>query len=246
LYLAVDAAPVAILTRIGLVAERARLEGSTQPLNGVVLGLAVTVLSIAAVALMGVGLATFPAGPEGLEAALRTRLTEAMAQVPAVQGGSEQARTALIEGLARILPGAAAWNWAFRALVSAVIAQRLLARDGFARWPTPAYRTFAVPGWYVGIFWAAAMAAWLMPGDMGFVATNAVAAMSLPLVLQGLAVVHVAVAAFGYGRMALIAFYGVALVAAGAAIALIVMLGVLEHFFQMRAKLLSRPRNGGE
>ena len=124
--------------------------------------------------------------------------------------------------------------------------------------PTPAYRTIAVPGWYVGMFWVAALAAWLMPGNAGYVVANAVAALSLPLVLQGLAVVHVAIASFGYGRIALVAFYLTALVVAvhprfgaeftvaGAALALVVMLGMMDQFFQLRARLASRRRNGGE
>ena len=170
-----------------------------------------------------------------------------MAQQPMYAGaGSGVDRNTLIAAMARFLPGAAAWNWAFRAVLSAVLGQTLLARDGFARWPTPAYRTVAVPGWYIGVFWLAAFAGWLAPGDAGFIIANAAAILSLPLVLQGLAVVHVAIAQFGFGRMALVGFYGLALVAAGAAIALIVIVGVMEHFLQMRARLLARPRDGGE
>lgn len=245
LYVVVDAAPVAILMRIDLMAQKRATMDPPQGIRGGDLGLVVAILAFAAVLVMAAGLATFPSGPNGMEAALRDRLTELVAQVPNA-GGNDEAKAALTQGLARVLPGAAAWNWAFRALISAVLAQGFLARDGFARWATPAYRTIAVPGWYIGVFWVAAVAAWLMPGDAGYVVANAVAALSLPLVLQGLAVVHVAVASFGYGRMALVAFYGVALVLAGAAIALVVMLGVMEHFFQIRARLVSRPRNGGE
>ena len=245
LYVVVDAAPVAILTRIDLLAQKRAAMDPPQGLRGWDLGLVVALLAFAAVLVMAAGLAAFPSGPNGMEAALRERLTELVAQVP-MAGNDAQAKDALVQGLARVLPGAAAWNWAFRALISAVLAQMFLARDGFARWLTPAYRTFAVPGWYIGVFWVAAVAAWLAPGDAGYVVANAVAALSLPLVLQGLAVVHVAIASFGYGRMALVAFYGVALVLAGAAVALVVMLGVMEHFFQIRARLLSRPRNGGK
>jgi hypothetical protein len=247
LYLVIDAAPVAILTRIALVAERQAQVNpdSPAPLGGAVLGYAVVSLALAAVLVMAAGLAAFPAGPGGLEAGLRDRLVELMAQIQAARGGAEVATDVMVKSMARVLPGAAAWNWAFRALISTVLAQRFLARDGFARWPTPAYRTLAVPGWYIGVFWIAAIAAWVAPGDAGFIVANAVAAMSLPLVLQGLAVVHTAIAWFGYGRLALIAFYCVALVAAGAAIALIVMLGVAEHFLQIRARRFGRPRDGG-
>ena len=68
--------------------------------------------------------------------------------------------------------------------------------------------------------------------------------MSLPLVLQGLAVVHCAAARFGFGRMALAAFYGVAFVTLGPALVLIVTLGVMEHFSQMRRRMAA-VHNGG-
>jgi uncharacterized protein YybS (DUF2232 family) len=242
----VDAVPVAILTRVFAAAEPRGRDVAPAVVGGLVLGFAAVALAFTAVMLMAVGLTTLPAGPEGLEAILRNRLHELVAEVQAAGGAGNLAPDAAVAAVARILPGAAAWNWAFRALISAVIAQSLLARDGFARWPTPAYRTLAVPGWYIGVFWAAALAGWLAPGDAGYIAANAAIVLSLPLVLQGLAVVHVAIAQFGLGRMALIVFYGVALVALGAAFALIVILGVMEHFLQLRARLMRRSRDGGE
>jgi hypothetical protein len=241
LYAVVDAAPVAILTRVGAGRD------GTKAVDGRVLGLIVVTLGVAAVMVMAAGLVTLPAGPTGLEDTLRGQLQKLMSEVQttdAVRATFTPAEMAA--AMARVLPGAAAWNWAFRALISAVIAQTFLARDGFARWPTPAYRTLSVPGWYVGVFWLAAIVGWLMSGDAGFIAANAAIVLSLPLALQGLAVVHVAVAQFGLGRGGLIVFYGFALVAAGAAIALIVIVGVLENFLQLRARLMRRPRNGGE
>ena len=239
-YLVVDAAPVAILTRIGLAAQ------ATRPLEGRVIGLTLIALTFAAVTLMVTGLAAFPAGPDGIEASLREQLVKLLAEVQAAGGpGRPQVPEAIVTAMARLFPGAAGWNWCFRALLCAGLGQSLLARDGFARWPTPAYRTLAVPGWYIGAFWAAAFAGWLTPGDVGFVAANTAAVLSLPLVLQGLAVVHCAAARAGFGRGVLFAFYTVALVAAGAALALIVILGVMDHFLQLRARLLA-TRTGGQ
>jgi hypothetical protein len=248
LYVVIDAAPIVILSRIGWGWEKQAATGgaSPPPAEGRGLGLAVVSLALAAVALMATGLLTVSTGTDGLEATLRTQLQELTAQIPMAGAGSGVDRNTLVAAMARILPSAAAWNWAFRAMLSAALGQMLLARDGFARWPAPAYRTIAVPGWYIGVFWLAAVAGGLAPGDAGFIAVNAAMVLALPLVLQGLAVVHVAIARLGYGRSALIAFYCVALVAAGAAIALIVILGVMEHFLQMRVRLSRRPHDGGE
>ena len=245
-YLVFDAAPLAILARIGLTAEKLKAEArETAPLvNGQAIAIPVIALALAGVALVAVGLAMAPAEEGGLEAGLITRLDQLVTESGVLGDMPEATRNQLVESMARALPGAAAWNWILRALASAVLGQALLARDGLARWPTPAYRTVAVPGWYVGVFWAGAVAAWLMPGDAGFVAANMAFVMSLPMVLQGLAVVHCTVAHFGYGRMALVAFYGLTLVMAGPALVMIIALGVIEHFSQMRRRMAA-ARNGG-
>ncbi|TAL02547.1 MAG: DUF2232 domain-containing protein [Rhodospirillaceae bacterium] len=245
-YLVFDGLPVAILARIGLAAERlavAAPAGTIPRLGGLAIGLPVVWLVIAAVALMGTGFVMFPAGPNGLEAGLIERLDQLVTESGVLRDVPDTARAALVKTMARVMPGAAAWNWSFRAIASAVVGQALLARDRFARWPTPAYRTLAVPGWYVGGFWVATIAALLAPGDIGLIVANAAVVMSLPLVLQGLAVVHCAAARFGFGRMALAAFYGVSLVVAGPALVLIVTLGVMEHFSQMRRRMMAQ--NGG-
>ena len=111
-------------------------------------------LTIAAVGLMAAGLALFPAGPNGLEAGLIARIGQLVTESGVLHDLPEATRAALVKTTARLMPGAAAWNWSFRAIASAVVGQALLARDGFARWPTPAYRTLAVPGWYGRGFWA--------------------------------------------------------------------------------------------
>ncbi len=242
LYVVFDAAPVAILTRVGAAAERERGAGS--PAGGAVLGQTLAALAFVGVLAMTAALTALPAGPDGLEAILASRLHELVTEVQTTTGSAPAASDAVVATLARVLPGSAAWDWAFRALISAIVAQALLARDGFARWPTPAYRTVAVPGWYIGVFGLAILAAWLAPGDAGFIAANAAVMLSLPLVLQGLAVVHVAIRAFGLGRMGLVGFYGLALMAIAAAPALIVTLGATEHFLQLRSRLMAR--NGGE
>jgi hypothetical protein len=246
-YLVFDGLPTAILARIGLAAEKlaaAAPPGTMPQAAGRDIAQPVVVLSVVAVVLMAAALAMFPAGPDGLQAGMVARLDTMLDETGALRQMPEGARKTLVEAMVRVLPGAAVWNWILRALASAVVGQALLRREGLARWATPAYRTIAVPGWYVGIFWLAAFAAWLVPGDAGFVVANAAIVMSAPLALQGLAVVHHAVAAFGLGRIALVAFYGLSLVALGPALVLIVTLGVMEHFTQLRRRM-GTARNGG-
>jgi hypothetical protein len=243
-YLVFDAAPLLILARIGVAADRAVAAGIPDPvLGGRTIAIPVVVLVIVAAALAATGLAMFPAGPDGIEAGMVARVGQLVKESGRLNELPETARAAFVSTLVRVMPGAAAWNWCFRALASAAVGQALLARDGFNRWPTPAYRTLAVPGWYVGVFWLAVVAGWLAPGDIGFVVANVAIVMSLPLILQGLAVVHCAAARFGYGRFALVGFYVVTLAIAGPALVLIVALGVMEHFSQLRRRMA--VPNGG-
>jgi hypothetical protein len=240
IYLLVDVVPVALLTRIGLEAEHRAVAGRD-------LGLAIVTLALVALALMMVGLALFPAGPDGIEAALRTWLQQQFTQAGAFRGVPEArgvTPAVMIDALASALPGAAAWNWSCRALVSTAIGQWLLARDGFARWPTPAYRTIAVPGWYIGVFLAVVVAASLLPATAGFLAATSAAVLSLPLVLQGLAVVHCAAAKLAFGRLALVVFYMMALIAIGASPLLVAVLGIVEHFVKLRARIAAAQDGG--
>jgi len=254
-YLAMDAAPVAVLSRLGLAAA----EAAGKPIAGLVIGRTVCGLVLVAFAAVIAALAMMSAGPDGIEATLRARLDQFLpalpeaapeaATSPTVPGTSGMdfaaARTEMVRSLAGVLPGLAAWNWCLRAILSAGLGQMILAKMNLARWPTPAYREFAAPQWYFAVFAATALAAAVLKDDAGFVAGNAAMILSLPLVLQGLAVVHSAAARMKHRLAWLAGFYVLALVTSGIALAVLVGLGVMDNFLQIRARYLA-PRTGGE
>lgn len=248
-YLAVDAAPVVVLSRLGLVAAAA----PDRPVPGPDLGRTVCWLVLAASAAVIAGLVMVSAGPDGIEAVLRARIDEVLAAVPAngtaatAPGGLDlaAARGEMIKAVAKLLPGLAAWDWCLRALISAGLAQLMLTRMKIALWPSPAYRAFAAPQWLFALFGVAAVAAVALKDDAGFIAGNAAAILSLPLVLQGLAVVHSAARLVKYRLVWLVIFYVLALVAADLSSVLLVGLGVMDQFLQIRGRYLAR-RTGGE
>ena len=237
-YLAVDAAPIAVLSRMGLVAA---MTGGA-PVPGFAVGRTVSALVLAAFAAVVVGLALITAGPDGLEATLRARLEPILPS-----GGIDLAatRTEMIRALAGFLPGAAAWDWCLRAIISAGLGQMLLSRMKLAVWPTPDYRGFAAPQWFFALFGLTAIAAVLLRDDAGFIAGNAAAVLSLPPVLQGLAVVHTAAAKTKQRLMWLLGFYVFALAMASVALVALAGLGVMDGFLHIRTRYLAR-RNGGE
>ena len=143
------------------------------------------------------------------------------------------ARTEMVRSMAGLLPGIAAWDWCLRAILSAGLGQMMLMKMNLAMWPTPAYRGFEAPQWFLALFGATALAAAVLKDDAGFIAGNAAAILSLPLVLQGLAVVHCTAARLKYRSAWLAGFYVLALVTAGISSVMLVSLGVVDNFLQM-------------
>ena len=237
-YLLVDAIPVAMLSRIALAAAKSDPNASA---SGQALARTVCALTAVAVVAIVAGLLLLPSGTEGIEAAVRARLDEVITAIPVDPAASAEllkARTQVVETLASLLPGAVGWNWCLRALLSAMLAQTMLTRMGLALWPTPDYRGFEVQRWFVLLFAGAACAALVMSGDVAFVAGNAAAVLSLPLLLQGLAVAHSAAKAMRQGPTLLVVFYIVTLVTVPASFVLLVGLAVADHVLQLRARLM--------
>ncbi len=252
-FLAVDAAPIAVLSRLSLAALSVE-----KPVTGSALGRTVCVLVAIAVAAVVVGLIAMSAGSTGveggIEAVLRTRMDAVLtAAVPTVPDGSNSfggtdfatARTEILQTMVRFLPGLAAWDWCLRAILSAGLAQVMLTKMNLAAWPTPVYRDFTAPQWFFVLFGTATLAAVALKGDAGFIVTNAAAILSLPLILQGLAVVHTVAARLKYRLAWLFVFYVLSLVMAAFFLVVLVALSVMDHFLQIRARFLS-PRTGGE
>jgi hypothetical protein len=154
------------------------------------------------------------------------------------------ARTEIVRKIAGILPGAAAWNWSLRALLSAALGQLMLKRMGLALIATPAYKRFVAPVWSLLLFGAAAGAAVVVKGDAGFIAGNAAVALCLVPVLQGLAVVHTLAGRLSYPRVALAVFYVSALRFPAAFLIVLVTVGMVEHFFALRSRFGQQP--GGQ
>ena len=220
IYLVVDAAPVAMLTRMVWTTAPAGTKAgpdTTTPdaapntamadaQDGPAIGRTLALMTIGASGAIAAVLTLLAMMPKddatkggGIEATLRAQIDEIIAAVPVPavdpakgEGGVDlaAARAQVVRSLAGLIPGAAAWNWSLRALLSAALGQLMLKRMGLALWTTPAYRRFAVPSWFFLLLGGVAGAALVLKGDPGFIAGNTAVALCLPPVLQGLAVVH--------------------------------------------------------
>lgn len=244
-YLFMDAAPVALLSRLRGSA------GNGPVISGAHIGQSVCWLVATAALLLVAGLMYIPAGPEGIEATLRGQLDEVLTAVAAagiVAPGAEitaETRDQMLKLLAAVLPAAIAVHWCLRAILSTGLAQVTLAKMQLTRGLEPNYRGFAVPVWFVVPAGVLMALAWVGSGDLGFIAGSAAAVLSFPFALQGLAVVHSAAAQSPQRLVLLVVFYVLALLMASIAVMTLVTVGVLEQFYKIRARHFA-TRSGGE
>jgi hypothetical protein len=244
-YLFMDAAPIALLSRLRGANE------NSPAISGAAIGQSVCWLVASATLILIAGLAFMPVGPEGIEATLREQLSEVLTTVTAATimtpGGEVTAETReqMLKLLAGVLPAAVAVHWCLRAILSTGLAQIALAKMRLTRGPAPNYRQFAVPSWFVAPAGILIAMAWAGSGDVGYVSASAAAVLSLPLALQGLAVVHCAAAQSRQRLVLLVVFYILALLMASVAIMMLVMVGVVEQFYKIRARHFA-ARTGGE
>ncbi len=240
IYLLNDVLPIALLTRF------ARTETEGKLPAGVALGLGASWLAVAAAIVLSLVLLMMPFGADGLEASLRTGMDKLLAEMVAASGETEQMIQAAdaLKASVGLLPGAAGWNWCLRAIASAALAQAMLVRLSSALNPSPAYRRMAVPSWFVAVFGASVAIGGLAGGDIGFVAKNIAMLMCLPLLLQGLTVVHCGLGRLGNASMLLVGFYVLALLTAGLSFAVLVSLGLVDHFLKLRERMDARSQGG--
>lgn len=166
---------------------------------------------------------------EDVAAAFGQLLGAAAPEVPA------DARAAFIEEFVRYFPGFVAVWWLLSLVVCAVLAQAAARRFRLARFPTPPYRAFEVPVWLVGLFLAALLPAALLQGNVAAVAGSFALVFGIPLLLQGLAVIHTLSRSWPGRRLLLFACYGSLIWPfAPLAWALVTALGVTEQFGRFR------------
>ena len=232
-YLLVDAVPVAALARLGAVKQG--------DVRGDVIGARVCYLALGAALFLALTLYFMPHA-DGIQATVQGWVEKMFAAMPQPEGTSAADFAALrdqfVKTAAGFLPAGGAWNWILRSLISVALGQHLLARMNAALWPTPAYRSIAVPGWYLVVFGVAAVAGYVSEGDAGYVIGNVAIALCLPLFLQGLAVVHCSFNRTKHGAAGLVAFYIVSLFLPVVAWLVLVSLAVTDHFLHLRTRYL--------
>lgn len=201
------------------------------------LGLPFALLSLWPATLLAAGEVALAGEPGGLSGTLRRAVQEALARM----GAPPDATTAeVIETVVRLKPLAFAVWFAAVTAANAALAQGFVARRGLAVLPTMRWAEATLPLWYAPLAVIPALVAGLAPGEPGFFAQALAMMLAVPLVLQGLAVLHV-LSEGKPARPVILAGVYLALVLlmvpAGLALA---GLGLAEFALKLRAR--ARPR----
>jgi hypothetical protein len=180
--------------------------------------------------------------PGGLSGALTRVVEEALSRM----GATPEIGTAdLVATVVRIKPLAFAIWFAVVTVANASAAQTFMLRRGLLAAPPVRWATASLPLWYAPLAVIPALIAGLAPGEAGFVASSLAMMLAVPLVLQGLAVMHVVTVGQKARPLMLGLAYGglaIFLLPVGLALA---GLGLAEFVLNLRRRALTRgPRPG--
>ncbi len=228
LYAVTDAVLVVVLVRYALL-NRPAADGNVEWYPP---GMLLAWLTIyAAVAFVALALVW---GPENLQSSVsdyvdgfRRMMTEATRGSPAMDR--------MMAGLKRVMPFLVVAWWIVIMAVNGVLAQKFLVRTGHALRPSPDFTTTAPPGWLLSVAVAAAAAALVGSGWIGFVATNVALVLCVPYFLTGLAVVH-AISVRWNGRKAVLFALYLLLVLFGWPLVVVTGLGMVEQWIGLRRR----------
>ena len=141
----------------------------------------------------------------------------------------------LVDSLLPYMPGMVAASWLVMIVVNGSLGQWLATKQSMAIRPSSSLAKLELPSWMVPAFAVAAAAAGLVGGDLAIFATTGAMILALPVMLQGLAVVHAMASRLASPGLALGLFY-LATFFVWPLIFLVLGLGLIETFAQLRRR----------
>jgi len=165
------------------------------------------------------------AGPDGgLEAELRQAVSLGLARM------GVEAPAAMVERIVRLKAAAVALWLGFVLAANAGFAQRLLARHGLALRPGVVWRHARLPRWYPALPALAVLAWVLAEPDATLLPMSLTLVLAVPLLLQGLAVLHTRLRPVAWRAPVLAAVYVLLFVFSLPCAVILVALGLVEQF----------------
>jgi hypothetical protein len=228
------ALPVLLMTGVALASSRHRVAGA--------LLLALTALGVAYFAIACLLAVNQDGGLEGaVTATVKEAADQATRQFPELAGVSGE----WLDRIGLWLPGFSLALWLVIFAGNGILAQGLMVRIGGSLVPILAIAEIGVPR-IVGIgFIAAMLAAAEGSGGLAFAGWSLAEILAVPLLFGGLGVVHALLARNPMRVGLLTVFYAVVL-GFGFPIPLIVALGLIEQWVELRRRFAVAPRQGEE
>lgn len=178
------------------------------------------------------------ASPGGAEAWVRDMLRGAIKGLGLFRNQAGLDTT--VDILAPLAPGVAGAMWMIVMVINGSLAQNALVRARRNLRPATDLAMFQLPGWMPAAVVGAAAAAAAFGGDVGYAATNLVLVALVPYFLVGVAVIHVISRPWAARNVLLTLFYAFLFVFGWPASLLLMVLGLLEHWLNLRLR-----RSGG-
>ncbi len=141
-----------------------------------------------------------------------------------------------VESFSRFFPGLFGAWWLVMISVNSMIAQALASVAGRARRATPVWSELSTPRWLPVAFLAAAATASLFEASFALIGATLAMILGLPLLFQGLAVIHAMSRSWPFRRVLLFACYACLLVwpLTPVALTFLAALGTIDHMGRFR------------
>lgn len=226
--------PTMIVVRQGLLSRPGARPGMAEwyppgMLLGWLTGYGLAALCLAAVFLASAG--------TGLEASASRFLNETVGRI--ADAPNDPRVQAMLDALARFLPGMMVGVWLVVTAANAALAQGLLVRFGWNLRPSPPFGTLELPRWMT-VALVVSLLASLISGQIGTFGQNALIVTAVPFLFLGLAVIHTLlqrVAARGF----MLAVLYLTLVLFGWPALFVVGLGIIEQWVELRRRYGGPP-----
>lgn len=135
------------------------------------------------------------------------------------------------------LPGFVASSWLVMVVVNGSLGQWLAGRQGQALRPAPSMRSIHLEPWMLPAFAVASLGAYLLEGNALYLTAAAAIVLAMPILFQGLAVVHTLAGRLRTPRLALFGFYMAFMLFAWPLAFVVLALGIAESFAHIRQRV---------
>lgn len=184
-------------------------------------------------------------GPDGLQARIAAFMDRVREAMPKPETDAARANAdRVFAALQFMVPAILTTAWMLKVTFNGVLAQKILARRGLSRRPSPDLRALALPPWLAGVTVAATVVGLLGSGWLGFLGANIAWILWVPYFLVGLAVLH-AVSGTWPGRTPLLVVSYLFVILFGWLTVALAGIGFLEQWLGLRERF-GGPGRGSE